>query len=118
MNLETIKNLQTSLKALENQLINHQQNRAVVENLEEQIASLKAQNDFNLLQGIKKNLELLSGAFCDEKGLGKLNLMLHNAKVPPKYYDIFYQMLAVNAGATPPPPPPVLHRLWGACWAD
>ncbi|EHR5126777.1 hypothetical protein RDZ95_001100 [Campylobacter upsaliensis] len=53
MNLETIKNLQTSLKALENQLINHQQNRAVVENLEEQIASLKAQNDFNLLQGIK-----------------------------------------------------------------
>lgn len=116
MNLETIKNLQTSLKALENQLINHQQNRAVMENLEEQIASLKAQNDFNLLQGIKKNLELLSGAFCDEKGLGKLNLMLHNAKVPPKYYDIFYQMLAVNAGATPPPP--VLHRLWGACWAD
>lgn len=104
MNLEMIKNLQTSLKALENQLINHQQNRAVVENLEEQIASLKAQNDFNLLQGIKKNLELLSGAFCDEKGLGKLNLMLHNAKVPPKYYDIFYQMLAVNAGATPPPP--------------
>lgn len=104
MNLETIKNLQTSLKALENQLINHQQNRAVVENLEEQIASLKAQNDFNLLQGIKKNLELLSGAFCDEKGLGKLNLMLHNVKVPPKYYDIFYQMLAVNAGATPPPP--------------
>ncbi|EPY0475689.1 hypothetical protein ACW7UQ_001374 [Campylobacter upsaliensis] len=114
MNLEMIKNLQTSLKALENQLINHQQNRAVVENLEEQIASLKAQNDFNLLQGIKKNLELLSGAFCDKKGLGKLNLMLHNAKVPPKYYDIFYQMLAVNAGATPP----VLHRLWGACWAD
>ncbi|EIB1178007.1 hypothetical protein ABN535_000781 [Campylobacter upsaliensis] len=53
MNLETIKNLQTSLKALENQLINHQQNRAVVENLEEQIASLKAQNDFNLSQEIK-----------------------------------------------------------------
>lgn len=105
MNLEMIKNLQTSLKALENQLINHQQNRAVVENLEEQIASLKAQNDFNLLQGIKKNLELLSGAFCDEKGLGKLNLMLHNAKVPPKYYDIFYQMLAVNAGGATPPSP-------------
>ncbi|MBS4440086.1 FkbM family methyltransferase, partial [Campylobacter vulpis] len=103
MNLETIKNLQTSLKALENQLINHQQNRAVVENVEGQIAFLKGQNDFNLLQGIKKNLELLSGAFCDEKGLGKLNLMLHNAKIPPKYYDIFYAMLAF-ASATPPLP--------------
>ncbi|WP_180753030.1 hypothetical protein [Campylobacter vulpis] len=54
MNLETIKNLQTSLKALENQLINHQQNRAVVENVERQIASLKGQNDFNLLQGLGK----------------------------------------------------------------
>ncbi|TNH32416.1 FkbM family methyltransferase, partial [Campylobacter helveticus] len=65
MNLEMIKNLQTSLKAMEHQLLNHQQSRAVVEKLEGQIAALKAQNDFNLLQGIKKNLELLSGAYCD-----------------------------------------------------
>ncbi|EOD4836051.1 hypothetical protein ACLMNI_001290 [Campylobacter upsaliensis] len=54
MNLEMIKNLQTSLKALENQLINHQQNRAVVENLEGQIASLKAQNDFNFIGALRK----------------------------------------------------------------
>ncbi|MDL0147423.1 hypothetical protein NYG95_07340 [Campylobacter felis] len=107
MNLEMIKNLQTSLKALENQLVNHQQNRAVVENLEGQIATLKAQNDFKLLQGIKKNLELLNGAFCDDLGLGKLNLMLFNAKVPPKYYDIFYNMLALSSGSVTPPPPPV-----------
>lgn len=62
MNLETLTNLSKSLKAMENQLLNHQQSRAVVEDLEGQIASLKAQNDFKLLQGIKKNLELLSGA--------------------------------------------------------
>ncbi|WP_270969579.1 hypothetical protein [Campylobacter upsaliensis] len=30
--------------------------------------------------------------------------------MPSKYYDIFYQMLAVNAGATPPPPPRVKVR--------
>ena len=47
MNLEMIKNLSKSLKAMENQLLNHQQNRAVVEDLEGQIASLKVQNDFN-----------------------------------------------------------------------
>lgn len=118
MNLKELKNLQTSLKAMEHQLLNHQQNRAVVENLEGQIASAAAQNDFNLLQSIQKNLELLSGAFCDELGLGKLNLMLSNAKVPPKYYDIFYQMLKYPS--TPPPPvsKAALHRLWGTCWAN
>ncbi|MDL0108893.1 hypothetical protein NYG93_07460 [Campylobacter felis] len=107
MNLEMIKNLQTSLKALENQLVNHQQNRAVVENLEGQIATLKAQNDFKLLQGIKKNLELLNGAFCDDLGLGKLNLLLFNVTGPPKFFYIFYNMLALSSGSvTPPPPPP------------
>ncbi|MCR2067115.1 hypothetical protein [Campylobacter helveticus] len=110
MNLEMIKNLQTSLKAMEHQLLNHQQSRAVVEKLEGQIAALKAQNDFNLLQGIKKNLELLSGAYCDNLGLGKLNLMLFNAKVPPKYYDIFYNMLALSSGSVIPPPPRVKNR--------
>ncbi|WP_270989660.1 hypothetical protein [Campylobacter helveticus] len=48
--------------------------------------------------------------------------MLFNAKVPPKYYDIFYNMLALSSGSVIPPPPPVsktaLNRLWSACWAN
>lgn len=94
MNLQDIQALQEALQKLQNQLTQHQQNKAIVIDTQTLINSLANQNKFNTLCDIQNSLTLLIGAICDEKGLGRLNLMLYNAKIPPKYYDIFYQMLA------------------------
>lgn len=38
----------------------------------------------------------LANALSDPKGLGKLELMLHNAHIPSQHYDIFYKMFALQ----------------------
>lgn len=93
LDLTDIKKLKNALDKLEYQLENHQQDKSVEVNLAEIIANFKQNLDFNLFNGIDEKLKLIQAAICDEKGLGRLNLLLANAKVPKKYYDIFYNML-------------------------
>ena len=101
-------NLRAKLDAMIYQLDNHQQAKAPINELDAFISSMKDKNE-NLKQNqILNLLELICGAICDEKGLGKLNLMLKNARIPPKYYDIFYSMLARGGVA--------LRRLWSSRW--
>lgn len=124
MNLQDIEALQGALQKLHHQLTYHQQNKTLLIDTQTLINKFSEQNKFDVLCNIHNSLTLLMGAVCDEKGLGKLNLMLANAKVPSKYYDIFYEMLAYKKiptanyatdnncvydggeedGAVPPPP--------------
>ena len=94
MNLQDIEALQGALQKLHHQLTYHQQNKTLLIDTQTLINKFSEQNKFDVLCNIHNSLTLLMGAVCDEKGLGKLNLMLANAKVPSKYYDIFYEMLA------------------------
>lgn len=93
LDIKDINILKDALNKLENQITNHQQNKSIETNLAKIISNFKQNLDFNLLSSIENKLNLIQGAIADENGLGKLNLLLANAKVPKKYYDIFYGML-------------------------
>ena len=93
LDLTDIKKLKNALDKLEYQLENHQQDKSVEVNLAEIIANFKQNLDFNLFNGIDEKLKLIQAAICDEKGLGRLNLLLANAKVPKNimtFFIVFY----------------------------
>ncbi|MGX3011122.1 FkbM family methyltransferase [Helicobacter sp. 23-1044] len=41
---------------------------------------------------LQKRIALLTNATIDPNGLGKIDLMLHNAHIPKRYYEIFYKL--------------------------
>lgn len=90
-------NLKEKIEKMLYQLDNHQQAKAPIMELESVISSLKDKNELKTKQEISSLLEGLMSAICDSSGLGRLNLMLKNARIPPKYYDIFYSMLGFKA---------------------
>ncbi len=98
MQKENLIELKNTLENLINQIENHQQNRGKIANVSRLIKSLNALNEWQVSEETNELLGLISGAICDPSGLGKLNLMLKNAKIPPKYYDIFYAMLFRGGG--------------------
>lgn len=110
-NKNELLNLKEKLEKMLYQLDNHQQAKAPILELEGAISSLKEKNEIQKSQESLNLLEGIMSAICDSSGLGKLNLMLKNARIPPKYYDIFYAMLGFDArgGGFAS-----LRRLWGA----
>ncbi|MCX2683315.1 hypothetical protein OQH60_05640 [Campylobacter sp. MIT 21-1685] len=93
MNQEDIISLQKALERLLHQIQNHQQSKTPIYEVKKLLSEASAKEDFEFKTKVLENLELLNSAICDPLGLGKLNLMLKNARVPKKYYDIFYEML-------------------------
>lgn len=49
-----------------------------------------ASNAYN--NDLQKRITLLENAIIDPQGLGKIDLMLHNAHIPKRYYEIFYKL--------------------------
>lgn len=43
-------------------------------------------------QDLARRLTLIENAIVDPQGLGGLDLKLHNAHIPQRYYDIFYKL--------------------------
>lgn len=41
---------------------------------------------------LQKRIMLLENAIIDPQGLEKIDLMLHNAHIPKRYYEIFYKL--------------------------
>lgn len=41
---------------------------------------------------LQKRVALLENAIIDPQGLGKIDLILHNAHIPKRYYEIFYKL--------------------------
>ena len=93
MEKQSLEQLKGALENLIHQIENHQQNRNKIANVSKLVKSLNAFNEWQYNEEASEFLNLITGAICDPNGLGKLNLMLKNAKIPPKYYDIFYGML-------------------------
>ncbi|ARJ56750.1 FkbM family methyltransferase [Campylobacter cuniculorum] len=93
MEKQSLEQLKGALENLIHQIENHQQNRNKIANVSKLVKSLNAFNEWQYNEETSEFLNLITGAICDPNGLGKLNLMLKNAKIPPKYYDIFYGML-------------------------
>ena len=103
MEKQSLEQLKGALENLIHQIENHQQNRNKRTttstknrhnaNVSKLVKSLNAFNEWQYNEETSEFLNLITGAICDPNGLGKLNLMLKNAKIPPKYYDIFYGML-------------------------
>lgn len=98
MEKQNLKELKIALESLIYQIENHQQNRNKIANVSKLIRNLNALNEWQYNEESNELLNLISSALCDPNGLGKLNLMLKNAKIPPKYYDIFYGMLLYGGG--------------------
>ncbi|WP_181881434.1 FkbM family methyltransferase [Helicobacter sp. MIT 99-5507] len=46
-------------------------------------------------------LDLIENAIVDPNGIGGINLKLHNAHVPKRYYDIFYRIFREMGGGNP-----------------
>lgn len=99
MQKEQIIKLQNALNVLLQQIENHQQSKTPVLEVNHLIQQAQKEEEFNFRVKVLETLENLSAAICDPFGLGKLNLMLKNARVPTKYYDIFYQMLGFKTSA-------------------
>ena len=51
---------------------------------------------------ITTQLDLIENAIVDPNGLGGINLKLHNAHIPKRYYDIFYRLFKENMGGGNP----------------
>lgn len=51
------------------------------------IATLKDNNN-----DLQNRLALIENAIIDPQGLGGLDLKLHNAHIPQRYYEIFYKL--------------------------
>ncbi|TBR81314.1 FkbM family methyltransferase [Campylobacter novaezeelandiae] len=100
MTKENLLNLQDKLNKLIYQIDNHQQSRNVVADVESLLSNLHNMNKFSKQESIYNSLGLIKGAIADPFGLGKLNLLLDNARIPKKYYDIFYNMLLRIGGGT------------------
>ncbi|WP_276882907.1 hypothetical protein [Campylobacter cuniculorum] len=98
MEKQSLEQLKGALENLIHQIENHQQNRNKIANVSKLVKSLNAFNEWQYNEETSEFLNLITGAICDPNGLGKLNLMLKNAKIPPKYYDIFYGMLYGGGG--------------------
>lgn len=94
MQKEQILKMQESLRALLHQIENHQQSKAPILELNALMNAAVNQEKLDFRVKVLEALEGITSAICDPLGLGKLNLMLKNARVPSKYYDIFYEMLA------------------------
>lgn len=98
MKKEQLENLKQALKNLIYQLDNHQQHRKPILDVEKIIQELQALNTFDKQENIYNTLSLIQGAIADPLGLGRLNLLLNNARIPKQYYDIFYNMLNQTQG--------------------
>lgn len=96
MRKEQLEILKEALISLIDQMDNHQQARKPIADVERIISDLQAFNDWNKQENFYNKLHLIEGAIADYKGLGRLNLLLDNARIPKQYYDIFYNMLYVN----------------------
>ena len=66
------------------------------------IRNIKRNNIFTEIYNIRKELQLLQEALLDEH-LGLFKLRLKNAKILPKYYDVFYKIrendICIDCGA-------------------
>lgn len=118
MQKDQILKMQEALSRLLHQIENHQQSKTPILELNTLIDAAANQEKLEFRNKTLESLEGLIAAICDPLGLGKLNLMLKNAKVPPKYYDIFYEMLASESCGGGGAFEASLHRLWSARWID
>lgn len=98
MKKEQLESLKEALNSLVYQIDNHQQARKPIADVERIISELQALSYWNKQENVYNTLNLIEGAIADPQGLGRLNLLLDNARIPKQYYDIFYNMLYINGG--------------------
>ncbi|EIA3441457.1 FkbM family methyltransferase, partial [Campylobacter jejuni] len=96
MKKEQLEVLKEALNGLIYQIDNHQQARKPIADVERIISELQVLNHWNKQENVYNALHLIQGAIADPQGLGRLNLLLDNARIPKQYYDIFYKMLYVD----------------------
>ncbi|VEG60738.1 methyltransferase, FkbM family [Campylobacter jejuni subsp. doylei] len=96
MKKEQLKVLKEALNNLIYQIDNHQQARKPIADVERIISESQVLNHWNKQENVYNTLHLIKGAIADPQGLGRLNLLLDNARIPKQYYDIFYKMLYVD----------------------
>ncbi|ELK4666004.1 FkbM family methyltransferase [Campylobacter coli] len=96
MKKEQLEILKKALNSLIYQIDNHQQARKPIADVERIVSELQVLNQWNKQEDVYNTLHLIQSAIADPQGLGRLNLLLDNARIPKQYYDIFYNMLYVS----------------------